>query len=149
MKSIYAISNHLFTLGIDNDDEISGMVYPLFISVDGKRDSVAAVKDYLRDFNPMILGLTGTEEQIKNMAKKYRVYYSPASVGSGDADDYLLDHTVYFYLMDPEGNFVDVYGRESTSSETYLKIYENIQKYVAKNGSSHIKKLSIPKAQTI
>lgn len=27
-------------------------------------------------------------------------------------EDYLVDHSIYFYLMDPEGDFVEAIGRQ-------------------------------------
>ena len=44
------------------------------------------------------MGLTGTWEQIKDVCKKYRVYFStPEGVKPGM--DYLVDHSIYFYLL--------------------------------------------------
>lgn len=48
------------------------------------------------------------------MCKKYRVYFStPEGVKPGM--DYLVDHSIYFYLMDPEGDFVEAIGRQHTA----------------------------------
>ena len=71
---------------------------PVFITCDPARDSPQVVKKYLSDFHPALVGLTGTWEQIKAVCKAYRVYFStPPDVKPGD--DYLVDHSIYFYLM--------------------------------------------------
>ena len=49
------------------------------------------------------------------------MYFStPPDVKPGQ--DYLVDHLIFFYLIDPEGNFVDVIGRESEALESATKI---------------------------
>ncbi|TVY81054.1 Protein SCO1 [Lachnellula suecica] len=89
---------------------------PLFITCDPARDTPAVLKEYLSEFHPDIVGLTGTWEQIKDVCKKYRVYFStPAGVQKGQ--DYLVDHSIYFYLMDPEGDFVEAIGRQHSPEQ--------------------------------
>ncbi|KAL2065751.1 hypothetical protein VTL71DRAFT_3421 [Oculimacula yallundae] len=84
---------------------------PIFITCDPARDTPSVLAEYLSEFHPAIIGLTGTWEQIKDVCKKYRVYFStPAGVKQGE--DYLVDHSIYFYLMDPEGDFVEAIGRQ-------------------------------------
>ncbi|KAK0392872.1 hypothetical protein NLU13_2366 [Sarocladium strictum] len=91
-------------------------VIPLFVTCDPARDTPSALKEYLAEFHPALLGLTGTYEQIKDMCKKYRVYFStPEHVKPGQ--DYLVDHSIYFYLMDPEGDFVEALGRQHSPEE--------------------------------
>ena len=71
---------------------------PIFITCDPARDSPAVLKKYLAEFHPDIVGLTGTWEQIKALCRLYRVYFStPPGVKPGQ--DYLVDHSIYFYLM--------------------------------------------------
>ncbi|MGC1574969.1 MAG: SCO family protein [Beijerinckiaceae bacterium] len=72
----------------------------LFISIDPERDSVASLKDYLSSFSDRIIGLTGTPDEIAQVAKEYRVYY--AKHPTKDAD-YSMDHSAVIYLMDREG----------------------------------------------
>ena len=71
---------------------------PIFITCDPARDTPAVMKTYLKEFHPDLIGLTGTWEQVKAVCKLYRVYFStPPSVKPGQ--DYLVDHSIYFYLM--------------------------------------------------
>lgn len=102
---------------------------PLFITCDPARDSPEIIKQYLSDFHPSIIGLTGTYEQVKNVCKKYRVYFStPPDVKPGQ--DYLVDHSIFFYLMDSEGQFVDVIGREVDAVSGAEKIRKQVDAFV-------------------
>ncbi|CUM57658.1 unnamed protein product [Debaryomyces tyrocola] len=102
---------------------------PIFITCDPARDSPEIIKEYLSDFHPSIIGLTGPYENVKNACKKYRVYFStPPDVKPGQ--DYLVDHSIFFYLMDSEGNFVDVIGREAEAQEGAEKIRTHIDAFV-------------------
>lgn len=56
------------------------------------------MKEYLNEFHPALVGLTGSYDEIKDVCKKYRVYFStPRDLKEGM--DYLVDHSIYFYLM--------------------------------------------------
>ena len=89
---------------------------PIFITCDPARDTPAVLKSYLREFDERLVGLTGTWEQIKAVCRLYRVYFStPTGVKPGM--DYLVDHSIYFYLMDPEGDFVEAIGRQHTPEQ--------------------------------
>lgn len=71
---------------------------PVFITCDPVRDTPEVLREYLKEFHTGIVGLTGTYEQVKNVCKQYRVYFStPKDVKPGE--DYLVDHSIYFYLM--------------------------------------------------
>lgn len=68
------------------------------MTCDPARDTPSVLKSYLSEFHPLILGLTGTWEQVRQVCKAYRVYFStPEGVKPGM--DYLVDHSIYFYLM--------------------------------------------------
>lgn len=77
-------------------------VQPIFITVDPERDTVQAMAEYVANFDPRIVALTGTPEQVAQAAKAYRVYYKKVPQGDG----YTMDHTGILYVMDPQGRFM-------------------------------------------
>ncbi|OAX83641.1 hypothetical protein ACJ72_01990 [Emergomyces africanus] len=99
---------------------------PVFITCDPARDSPEVLRKYLAEFHKGIIGLTGTYEQVKHVCKQYRVYFStPQNVKPGE--DYLVDHSIYFYLMDPEGDFVECIGRQDTAETAATTILDHIK----------------------
>lgn len=61
------------------------------------------------------MGLSGSEEQIRAAARKYRVYYRPARTlaTSSEGQDYLMDHSIFFFLIDPNGKYLAHFGRDT------------------------------------
>lgn len=59
------------------------------------------------------------------MCKKYRVYFSTPE-GAKPGTDYLVDHSIYFYLMDPEGDFVEAIGRQHSAEAAARIIREHL-----------------------
>jgi protein SCO1 len=84
----------------------SARVQPIFITVDPRRDTPAVIKQYASAFTPKLLGLTGSPEQIAQVAKEYRVYYAEHRTGPGP-NDYSMDHSSILYLMGPDGQFIE------------------------------------------
>lgn len=76
-------------------------VQPIFITVDPERDTPAAIKPFITQFHPRLIGLTGTPEQIADVAAKYLVRYQRQPGTRPDA--YLVSHTQLAYLMGPNG----------------------------------------------
>lgn len=78
---------------------------PLFISVDTERDTPEELARYVKSFYPTLVGLTGSPEEIAAAAKAYRVVYRKVKDERSTAG-FTYDHTTFFYLMDPNGEFV-------------------------------------------
>lgn len=107
-----------------DQNELIPQLNPLLISVDPVRDTPKKIKEYLKDFHPKIVGLTGTSEQIDQVAKNYRVYYSQSKPDSDN--DYLVDHTIITYLVNPKGEFVDYYGKNKTEAQMTAGITQHM-----------------------
>lgn len=76
-------------------------VQPLFVTIDPARDTVKVVKEFTDSFHPKLLGLTGTQAEVDTAAKAFRVYAARGKdLGKGN---YLMDHSRFAYLMDPDG----------------------------------------------
>ncbi|KAI7895901.1 SCO1/SenC-domain-containing protein [Mucor mucedo] len=105
------------------------VLIPIFITCDPLRDTADVVKAYVQDFHPDLIGFTGSPEELKSVARAFRVYtFTPPDVKA--TDDYLVDHSIFFYLMDPEGNFVDCYARDTTPEEVLASFKNYRQDYL-------------------
>ncbi|MFO0993743.1 MAG: SCO family protein [Hyphomicrobiales bacterium] len=90
---------------LDEMGPAADRIQPIFVTVDPTRDTPEVMKDYVANFHPGFVGLTGSEEDIASVAKAYRVYYR--KVEQTDASiPYLMDHTTLVYLMGPDGEYV-------------------------------------------
>ena len=92
--------------------EAADKVVPIFITIDPERDTVEHIKEYAAFFHPRLVALTGTPEQIAEVAKAYRVYYAKAQEKGAAADEYLMDHSSITYVMGPDGQFLSHFGHD-------------------------------------
>jgi protein SCO1 len=76
-------------------------VQPIFISVDPKRDTPDAVKQFTAAFHPRLLGLTGSEAEVETVAKRYGVYFERGTPGADGS--YLVNHSNNAVLYGPKG----------------------------------------------
>ena len=84
---------------------------PVFISVDPERDTPEAVGIYADAFHPKMIGLTGSNEQVKAAADT-KVYFRKQEA---EDDYYLVDHTTFTYLVLPDEGVVDYFRRDDTA----------------------------------
>ena len=92
---------------LDQMGATSERVQALFVTVDPARDTPKFLAEYVAQFHPKMVGLTGTQQQIADIAKKYRVFYRKAE--EAGASEYLMDHSNFFYLMGPDGKFLSMF----------------------------------------
>ena len=90
-------------------------VTPVFISVDHGRDTPETMDDFTANIHPDMIGLTGTEEQVRAAAKAYRYVYQIQD--EGDPDYYLINHMTLSYLMTPEDGFVTGFTRDLSPAQ--------------------------------
>lgn len=75
-------------------------VTPILVTIDPGRDTPAQLADYVSRFHPRLVGLTGTDAEIAEIARRFRVFY--ARVHPPDSTEYLMDHSSFTYLVGPD-----------------------------------------------
>jgi protein SCO1/2 len=73
-----------------------------------------------------MIGLTGSKEAVVAAAKAYRVYYTKADETE---KDYLIDHSIISYLIDPNGDFVAFYGKNTEADDMAKMISEHVRSW--------------------
>ncbi len=81
--------------------ELGKKIQPLFITVDPARDTSDVLKQFVSAFHPRAIGLTGSEADIADAAKKFAIYSS--RVEGSSPENYLMSHSQTPYLMGPDG----------------------------------------------
>jgi protein SCO1/2 len=97
----------LFQEVMENLGVQKSLVQPLFVSVDPARDKPAMLSAYVGNFGQDIRALTGTEKQLRKVAKAYGAHFSFVNRISGSTH-YTVDHSVSIYVVDPSGQLVSV-----------------------------------------
>ena len=110
-------------LALDELGDDSVAITPLLITIDPERDTPAVLGEYVPLFHERLIGLTGTPEQVKAVADAYRVLYQ--RVEDPSYTYYLMDHTSFVYLLDPEGNVASLL-RYGTPPEEMAKIIRQL-----------------------
>jgi protein SCO1/2 len=115
-------------------DADAAKMQPLFITFDPHRDTREVLEQYTQSFDPRIVGLTGDPQQIAAVAKEYGAYWAAHKTGPG-AEDYVMDHSSYLYVMDPEGKFVRAFDADTPGD----RIADALRELMAqpREGGSH------------
>ena len=94
-------------------------VTPVFISVDPHRDTPAVLKEWTDGIHPKLIGLTGTEDQIRAAAQAYKTFYQTPDAPADES--YPVEHMTQTYLMLPGRGFADFFGREDSADTVAQK----------------------------
>ncbi|MDM7457998.1 MAG: SCO family protein [Paracoccus sp. (in: a-proteobacteria)] len=79
----------------------------VFITVDPRRDTPEALAQFTSIFADDMIGLTGTEEEIKAVNQGWRNYYK---INDEDDDEYyLVDHMTMTYLVMPGNKTIEFF----------------------------------------
>ena len=89
-------------LEADEVDRVQG----IFISVDPARDTMERLNTYTHYFHESLIGMSGSEDTIAEIAKRYGAAYRLMKQDS--ATDYVVDHTSETYVIDTQGKLVEI-----------------------------------------
>ena len=124
-----ACPTELLTIGqaLDQLGEAkAAKVQPIFITIDPARDTAAKLADYVPSFYPRLEGLTGSDADIAQVAKEYKVYYQKSDA-SAQSTDYVMDHSSYVYLVGPDGKTIGIFSSDTTADDMAKSLETAIQ----------------------
>ena len=84
-------------------------VQPLLITIDPARDPPATLAGFAGGFDPRLVALSGSEPEIRAVAKAFRVHRRKVLLDPARPDDYVIDHGSLTYLIGPDGRFVTLF----------------------------------------
>jgi protein SCO1/2 len=113
--TLFELSRALAKLGPDAE-----RLRVVFVTVDPARDTPDFLKEYLTAFDRRIVALTGSDKEIAEAAKAFRIFYQKVAAEDGD---YTMDHSASVILMDAAGSFVGTisYGEDTEEMLTKLR----------------------------
>jgi protein SCO1/2 len=76
-------------------------VQVVFVTVDPERDTQEALAKYVPAFDPRFLGLRGSLEATRAVAKEFKVYFEKRP--GKTPGEYSIDHSAQSYVIDPQG----------------------------------------------
>lgn len=107
--SLYNLKGALEKLGNAADQ-----VQVIMVTVDPDRDTPDALEEYVRYFHRQFVGLSGTVQEIDQVARQYRVRYQidgwPSAGGR-------VSHSAYIYLLDRHQQVRAVFGASADPVE--------------------------------
>ena len=98
-------SLQVISAAIDKLGSKGRTITPVFISLDGERDTPEKLAQYVKSFHPRLAGLSGNAAETAAVASAYRVFYQKIADPKSPAD-YTFDHAAITYLMGADGNFI-------------------------------------------
>ena len=110
------LSNVAAAMDLLKSDE-QARVQPLFVTVDPVRDTVEYLAEYVGFFHPKIIGLSGSEAQVKKAAEAYSVQYFRDDLSDAGKDNYYMNNTSYLLLIGPDGKVVDMMSDHTTPED--------------------------------
>jgi len=85
----------------EQNPEAGAKVQPIFVTVDPERDTPPVLREFLANFHPRFVGLTGTPDELARMARAYGASYLRRDGATPGA--YLMDHSRNAILYGPDG----------------------------------------------
>jgi protein SCO1/2 len=101
--------------------EEAARVAMIFISVDPERDTPPRLKEYAEFFHPSLVGVTGTPENLAEIAKRYGVFYAKQKVETAGGG-YVVDHSADTYVVGPDGQLVGKIAHATPPDQVVAKI---------------------------
>jgi protein SCO1/2 len=117
--TLFEMTQHLKELGPDSD-----RLNVAFVTVDPERDTPELLKTYMESFDPRIVALTGTPDELAVAAKAFRIAYHKVPMEGGS---YTMEHTASVIVTDAKGDLVTLIDYHEDAATTLLKLRRAIR----------------------
>lgn len=117
--TLFEMTQHLKDLGPDAD-----RLNVVFVTVDPERDTPELLKTYIESFDPRIVALTGTPEEVTAAAKAFRVAYRKVPTEGGN---YTMEHSASVIVTDAQGGFVSLIDYHEDKATALAKLKRAIR----------------------
>ncbi|HEX6018255.1 MAG TPA: SCO family protein [Burkholderiaceae bacterium] len=99
-----------------------GKLQGIFVTIDPQRDTGTVLKAYVDNFGAGFVGLRGSDEQLKQVAREFKVFYAKAP--GKTASTYTMDHTAGAYVFDTQGRIrlFSRYGADPKALEDDIRV---------------------------
>jgi len=91
-------------------------IQPIFITIDPERDNHNVIKNFLEGFEIDIVGLTGSKININDVLKKFKIYNKKRKDSPSD-ENYLIDHSILFFLIDENDKYIRHFSSKNFEDE--------------------------------
>ncbi len=107
--------------------EEQAQIQGLFVTLDPERDTPEKVGEYARHFHPGFIGMTGTQDQIDQVAQQYLVIHKKVPM-PGSEQEYAIDHSSRVYIVGRDGKLLSMLPHSSTEEDTIAYLREALAK---------------------
>lgn len=99
----------------------------IFVSVDGQRDTSEKLAQYVNYFDPQLIGVSGTEQQVNTLTRQLGiVYIRQPEITAGQ---YFIDHSATIVLINPQGEIAEQFTAPHAVN-TIVKRYSKIRQLI-------------------
>jgi protein SCO1/2 len=108
---------------VDVLEEMGLDVTPVFVSFDPARDTPEVLRDFTDNLHPRMLGLTGSEAQVRAASAAYKTY---SKQRDPQEEFYTFDHSTFTYLMRPGADgtpeFLDFFRNDESADDLARRV---------------------------
>lgn len=99
----------------------------ILISIDPKRDDFQELLEFTNYYHPNILGVTGTDQEVKKVAEQYGAFFEITESETVDSA-YAYRHSSRYYVIDQQGKLIQAMRHSTTPNELSARIKKIFQR---------------------
>lgn len=99
------------------DESKAKDIQPVFVSIDPKTDTPAKLKEFLKDYHPSFIALTGEQSEVDKVTKSFKVYAKIPDHSNHDETDDAPDHSNLIYYMDKDGKYISHFTNDNAPED--------------------------------